>query len=242
MYHSVTIGTKNTYDDWHLVPDGRPVISMPEFQSNYVEVPGMSGVLDLSESLTGYPLYKNRQGSLKFHVLNGYQDWASLHHEIANYLHGKKLKMTLEDDPHYYYEGRFTFNQWLSNSNGTWSDVEIGYNLDPYKYYYKTSIQEAPSICSNVVLEQGGRVDLGDIVGDMPVIPEISILDFDDGLRMTFYNNDLNIFKSTTITSTGTKKYNYIIFSKQASGYANYINLEFDRKVKYSILFRRGSL
>ena len=140
MYHSVTIGSKNTFTDWHLVPDSRPVINMPEPYTDFVEIPGMSGTLDLSETLTGYPTYKNREGELKFHVLNGY-NWIDIYSSIAAYIHGKRLKLVLEDDPNWYYEGRFSVKEWESNNDGTWSDITIGYTLDPYKLYYQDSTQ-----------------------------------------------------------------------------------------------------
>ena len=29
MYHSITIGDKNTWDDWHMIPVTPPVIAPP---------------------------------------------------------------------------------------------------------------------------------------------------------------------------------------------------------------------
>lgn len=132
MYHSVYFGNMNTYSDWHLVPDSRPVIAQPELKTSMVDIPGGQGNLDLSEALTNYPLYGNRTGTLNFNVLNGYGDWKDRHQEIANYIHGKELTMSLEDDPDWYYTGRFSFG-WESPNDGTWSKVSIDYDLDPFK-------------------------------------------------------------------------------------------------------------
>ena len=60
MYHSITFGDKNTFDDWHLIPTSRPVIAPPPFRSHTEDIPGGFGSLDLSEALTGYPLNDNR--------------------------------------------------------------------------------------------------------------------------------------------------------------------------------------
>ena len=60
MYHSITFGDKNTWDDWHLIPSKRPSFNPPNVKSQYVDIPGGNGVLDLTESLTGYPLYNTR--------------------------------------------------------------------------------------------------------------------------------------------------------------------------------------
>lgn len=136
MYHSITIGNKNTYDDWHLVTPSRPVINPPKVKSNYIEIPGRDGVIDLTDALIGRATYSNRTGSWEFIVLNEYgqgQDWTTLYTEIMEYLHGQNYKVILaDDDPGYYYFGRLDVNQWRSNP--TWSRIVIDYNLGPYKY------------------------------------------------------------------------------------------------------------
>lgn len=130
-YHSITIGDKNTWDDWHLVPTSRPLVNPPEVNTSYVTIPGASGSLDLTEALTGYPTYTNRTGSWEFIVMNGYGEWYSRYSEIMAYLHGKKLRAILDDDPNYYYEGRFSVASWTSPKD--WSRITINYNVGPYK-------------------------------------------------------------------------------------------------------------
>lgn len=131
MYHSITIGEKNTWDDWHLIPASRPLFNPPPVKTNYVEIPGGDGVLDLTDALAGRPVFGNRTGSWTFFVENGFMDWSRLYSEIMCYLHGKTMKATLEDDPAYFYEGRFCVNQWKSDQQ--WSQIVIDYNVFPYK-------------------------------------------------------------------------------------------------------------
>lgn len=133
MYHSITIGDKNTWDDWRLIPESRPLFNPPPVKSNYVEIPGGDGLLDLTTAMTGKPLYNNRTGNWSFIVQNGFKDWTALYSEIMVYLHGQKLRAILEDDPAYYYEGRFSVNQWKSDPQ--WSRIIIDYNVGPYKQY-----------------------------------------------------------------------------------------------------------
>lgn len=148
MYHSIQIipddGTSvyvnmnstklkgvNTWDDWHLIPASRPLFNPPGVRTNYIEIPGMDGILDATELLSGRPLYENRTGSNEFYVMNGYGSWAGRYSEIMNYLHGKKVKAILEDDPFYYYYGRMTVNQWKSEKD--WSKITLDYDFYPYK-------------------------------------------------------------------------------------------------------------
>lgn len=173
MVHGITFETERgaqfTTDDLYLVPDGRPVIAPPPVKTNIVEIPGASGALDLSRTLTGYPTYGNREGDLNFHVLNDKPlSWIELYNILMYRLHGVKCKVFLEDEPDYYYYGTLSIGEWISNNDGTWSDVTIHYVLDPYKYN-NTEVNISHT-CSN----NSWTVPLTDI-GTMPTILEITV-------------------------------------------------------------------
>ena len=68
MYHSITIGDKNTWDDWKMIPVSRPVVAPPVEKILSVDVPGRDGTTYLSKSLTGYPVFKAREGSWEFYL------------------------------------------------------------------------------------------------------------------------------------------------------------------------------
>lgn len=156
MYHSITFGDgtlypsnysiiekrgqfagTNTWDDWHLIPSTRPVVAQAGVSTNFVDIPGRSaGPIDLSEYLTGSPVYTSRSGSFEFIVDNDHEYWETIRSKIATFLHGKRMKMCLEDDPEYYYEGRFALTDWKSES---WNSlVIINYSVGPYKYHITT--------------------------------------------------------------------------------------------------------
>lgn len=180
MYHSITFydGTSayNTYGSWGLVPETRPSVVPPEPKTKYIDIPSGDGQLDLSDSLTGYPIFNNRESEWSFYVLNDYiigyvpgettisivdtQDshggtirtitvgpaqqpepsaanqfssWSERLQTIMSNIQGKRIKAVLEDDPGYYYEGRFHVSDWDSTGD-TYSIVTISYNVDPYKH------------------------------------------------------------------------------------------------------------
>lgn len=166
MYHSIDIITFpgrgsgslkfNTYKDFYLVPTTIPVISPPAVKTKTIDIPGANGAIDLTESLTPYPVYKNRTGSLEFAVLNdrieyynryryaphsmnpqhaidGKHAWSILYSDLSNKLHGRKCRLILEDDPNWFYEGRIAINSWKSSNNGEWPIVTLDYDLAPYK-------------------------------------------------------------------------------------------------------------
>lgn len=150
MYHSITFGDgtlnqdgkfvgKNTWEDWHLIPSSRPTIAQAGVSTTFVDIPGRrDGPIDLSEYLTGGIVYGQRSGSFEFIVDNDHEYWITIQMKIAQYLHGKRMRMVLEDDPEYYYEGRFTLNDWKSES---WnSKITINYVVGPYKYRIKDDL------------------------------------------------------------------------------------------------------
>lgn len=146
MYHSLifidpsTNKKINTYDDWFLAPTERPVVSPASLKEKYLEIPGASLSIDMSEALTGYPTFENRKGSFTFFALNALDDipdvqsWNRRLNEISDFLHGKQMKMFLEDEQDYFYFGRFTVDKWTTKSNAYRSEITIKYNLEPYKW------------------------------------------------------------------------------------------------------------
>lgn len=179
--HSVTFGEKNSWKDWFLIPSSRPVINPPSVKTHYVDVPGGNGKIDLTESLTGHPVYDNRTGSLEFYVENGHKDWDVLYSEISNYLHGKTMKIVLEDAPYFYYEGRYAVNNWKSDPG--YSIITIDYDVYPYA---KEPSSLEPWLWNPFDFELGvireyssmivkGRLDLEIVGREEHVIPIIEI-------------------------------------------------------------------
>ena len=130
MYHSIIISGKNTYEAWGLVPTSRPVINPPEVKTTYVDLPASNGILDYSDLLMGAVPYGQREGSWEFALRPG-RKWASMYSSIMNYLHGRRHKVILEDDPAFQYSGRLSVNAWKSDPQ--YSLLTIDYNLDPFK-------------------------------------------------------------------------------------------------------------
>lgn len=130
----------NTWDEWKIVPSSRPVFNPPKQKTQYLDIPGADGSLDVSEALTGYSVFENREGSIEFYVTNDYKKyrWQVVYENISNFLHGQQMRCILEDDPGYFYEGRFQVDSWASEKD--YSKITINYNVKPYKYELTRSI------------------------------------------------------------------------------------------------------
>lgn len=255
--HSITIGGKNTWDDWHLQPSSRPVVKPPTQKTNYIEIPGANGSLDLSDLPMGYPVYQNRQGEWEFIVENGFKSWDVLYSEILNYVHGKKFQVILEDDLAYYYEGRITVKDWKSNNNGTWSNIVLGYNLGPFKYSITSTCEDwlwDPFDFENDVINDGYfnrimltednewvELDYSDFIGQAPVIPNFIVTSNDgNGVLISFYNSRLGDYWISASFPDGVSRIPDMVFVKQSPD--DVVKIRIRGKGVVSVDFRRGSL
>lgn len=200
MYHSIIFGDKNTWADWYLIPSSRPVFNPPTPKTKYVDVPGADWHLDMSTSLTGDVVYEGRKGSFEFIVDNGtlskynHETWFELYSNILEYLHGRVLRAKLEDDPGYYYEGRFSVNSWKSDRHN--SKITIDYDVFPYKYEVTSSLEDWEwddfSFESGIIreyrdLEVDGELDFIIHGRKMKVTPSFIVKsDNGEGLKVSF--------------------------------------------------------
>ena len=128
----VTFGDKHSYRDWKLIPKSRPVISPPAPKTNYISIPEADGSLDLTEGLSGEVKFEDRTITFEFVVIEARKRWSRIYSDIMNYLHGKRMKIVLDEDPKYYYLGRLQVNEWESDKKT--STITITGTVEPYKY------------------------------------------------------------------------------------------------------------
>lgn len=166
MYHSITIGEKNTFDDWHLIFPGRPTVVMPQPKLNYVDVLGKSGSIDYTNALVKTPRYSDREGTWEFILLNpgdiesitGRDDHTAydiikMCFDISSYCDGRFFdRIVLEDDPDYAYSGRV----WVSDvqSGSGWTRIIFSYHLGPFKHrLYNHVVQKFADLDSEDPIE-----------------------------------------------------------------------------------------
>lgn len=128
--NGVTFGTKHSYKDFGLILSSK-TISLPKPKTKTVEVPGADGVIDLTECLTDDVKYQNRPLSFTFTVIDPIASWSAVLSEVTNFLHGRKLRIYLDSDKNFYYEGRCSVNNFKSNKR--LATIVIDCDCDPYK-------------------------------------------------------------------------------------------------------------
>lgn len=132
MLRGVTFNDKHTYDDWGLFLSAPPIISQPEPNLSLVAIPGGNGYLNFTKALSGAVTYSSRAASFSFISIAPRKKWAELYSEISNYLHGEEVKITLDEEPDYYYTGVVQVEPF--DSDKTVCKITITGSLDPFKY------------------------------------------------------------------------------------------------------------
>lgn len=131
MMNGATFGERHSYWAWGLLTKSNPVVSPPEPKTNVVEVPGSDRVIDLTESLTGKVHYRLRTITCPYVLLGDPEKQESVHTEILNYLHGKRLNIVLDTDSEYYYTGRVKVSKWEPGQFS--ANITLEATVEPYK-------------------------------------------------------------------------------------------------------------
>ena len=127
---TVTFGTKNSYTDFGLILTSKN-IGLPDPKTEQVNLFGADGVVDLTEVLTDDIKYKTRKLQFTFTVIDPINAWSATLSEVTNYLHGKRLRVLLDWDRNFYYEGRCKVNQFKTNKR--LATIVVDAEVDPYK-------------------------------------------------------------------------------------------------------------
>lgn len=138
--NGVTFGNKHSYRDWGLILKSRPVISPPSPKTIYIDIPASDGIIDLTESLTGDVKFENRTITLEFNVIDTRNRWSNIYSDILDFLHGQQMKVILDEDPNYYYIGRWKINEWKSSKRT--STITIEGTVEPYKLELFSSLED----------------------------------------------------------------------------------------------------
>lgn len=132
----------NTWYDWRLTLTAKDVTA-PEPKTNYVEIDGMSGTLDLSEALTGDVLYHDRTVTASFWSSEGtFQERVAVLRNITAALHGKKVQIIEPDDPTHYFLGRVKIKDVKQDQVHIEFTIEA--TCDPWRYAVEETERSVP--------------------------------------------------------------------------------------------------
>lgn len=181
----VKFGNIHSYHDLNLILSA---VSIPPAipKTTFVDVPGADGTLDLTEAL-GEVKYNDRDSAQFVFTMNPADDLSDYAFEckkteVSNALNGIYFeRIILDKDADYYYTGRCTVNEYLSDKRIR--QIVVTARLKPYKHkVIETVVTEALSTSEKTIVLRNSRKS---------VIPEITCSADDttvvfDGAEVTF--------------------------------------------------------
>lgn len=209
--NGVKFGDKHTFDDWGLVLTEKS-LGLPEPKTSGVEIEGADGELDTSEVLSGEIKFSNRLLTFKLTMTDNYEDFSDKVTEIANYLHGRKMRIILDEDDLCYYYGRCAINEWLTDRRI--GQIAISCNCEPYKYDLNETIIAATVTGETKINVYGKRKT---VCPTITVTGDVTMLVGDESVALSatkpneildFYIREGN--NTLTFTGSGTVELSYI--------------------------------
>ena len=155
----IRFGTKWARADYGLIV-APYAIPMPEPQTNFVDIPGRDGALDLSEAF-GTVRYADRIISLTLYARA--QSDTLISSFVAD-VHGRRMNVIFDRDPTYYFDARVTVED-VERHVG-YCELSLKCRAKPYKLeHFETTMTVLPAGTATVTLTNTR----------MPVVPTIIV-------------------------------------------------------------------
>lgn len=144
----------HSYKDFILVLSGKE-IGAPAVKEQRLDIPGADGFLDLTDFF-GEPKYEDVKHKFEFTTIVPQNTFLTQYSMIKNAIHGKKMRIILDDDPLFYYVGRCFVSGFTSEKGIGTVDVECV--CEPYKYRIeKTVVTQAVNGTASITLTNGRK-------------------------------------------------------------------------------------
>ena len=152
-----------SFNDTHSFYDLNLILSKVEIppakpKTNYVDIAGGNGSVDLTEA-HGEVKFEDRDCKFTFTMNPKYdlsdEAFEEKKTEVSNLLNGRHFKITLDKDSDYYYEGRCTVEEYLSDRRIR--QIVVSAKVKPYKFkqnktvlkYNLTAVQKVVNITNS---------------------------------------------------------------------------------------------
>ena len=160
----VRFDSMDSYDKWGYYL-AHKVIGEAEPKYNLVQVPGGVGYIDLTGAL-GVIGYNERELELTLKDIADHNEFIRHYSAMQADIHGKRCKITLSEDPDYYWDGRCSVG--AMEQDGTACYVTVVAICQPYKLKQSKTVVQDDSLT-----EEYKEIVLSN--DTMPTIPTITV-------------------------------------------------------------------
>ena len=163
MARGTDFGGVHSFRDLHLVQAAVDV-QPAEPKTNFIDIPGADGSKDFTESPAGRVVYNTREITWTYKLYPG-DSWVTKYAQVSNAINGKSCRITLDDDPDYYYQGRVSVDKHAAD--GILHTITVIATCQPYKLRQSETTQSAnlTTSYSTIVLDNDRK----------PVTPMITV-------------------------------------------------------------------
>lgn len=150
----IRFGELHSYDDLNLILTGKE-LGAQKVKSKKLDLSGADGSLDMTDFF-GEPKYEDVTHKFQFSTILPQTQFISQFSTIKNAIHGKKMRIILDDDPLFYWLGRCYVSGFTSEKGV--GKVEVECDCEPYKYKLeKTVVTHAVSGTQDIRLTNGRK-------------------------------------------------------------------------------------
>ena len=222
--YGATINGYHTLRDFGLVIGNNDIVSSPKPKFNIIDIPGSSKRIDLSETLSGNVEFEGRTLKFEFGIQMHKDKWANTRSRMLNAFHGKKVRIVLDEEPEFYYEGRAEVDGF--DRTGTLGTFSMTINANAYKYDVSGSLGdwewdsfnfETGYVREYDAIEVNGSTNKTIEGSSIPVIPIFHVSNYSNekDSYITYNGNryplveGINRFADLVIPTNGGKLYIY---------------------------------
>lgn len=176
--NGITFGVHHSWRDLNLILQPGKEIASPVVKVKKIDVEGADSALDYTDYF-GEPKYEDLKHKFDFETIVPQSQFLALFSKVKNALHGKKMRIVLDDDPLFYYYGRLhVSNLTVEKAVGK---LSIEAECDPYKYKLeKTVVKQAVN----------GTVDVNLTNLRKRVVPEV-LIETDGAIQIVFQQGNI---------------------------------------------------
>ena len=158
----IRFGNYHSWNDFHLILSSKELAS-PPIKEKKLDIEGADSDLDYTDFFGGAK-YENARHKFNFSTMVPKEEHLSLYSTIKNALHGKKMRVILDDDPSFYYWGRIHVSPFATEKNIGVLSMEC--DCEPYKYKLEKTVVEVFTTDSMIATLPNSR---------KKVVPEVKV-------------------------------------------------------------------
>ncbi len=146
----IKFGDYHSFNDLSLILT-RKELGSPQIKSKIVNVDGAHSHIDYTEYF-GEVKYDNMKHIFEFNSIIPQAQFLAQFSEVKNKLHGRMLKIVLDEEPDYFYLGRLTVSSFTNDKNIGVISIEC--DCKPWKYKKnETVVAQAINGSATIILQ-----------------------------------------------------------------------------------------